>query len=194
MTTGDDPVFFWAGVKKWYNPENVDKKGDTVFRQWRGFLCSCGRRQSNGPSRYFRFHGTLFFIYWPTLSPNISTPNALCYKHSPVQKSNVRTVKHICAPRPCVLSKEIEKRKSTVTVVPKMLQVVLCAQISVHAAACCCCNSRAHRTKYQVVGIVGTRIRWHTRGACFAIPVSSPSHLVGRAYSGSTYRVNVPAK
>ena len=91
-------------------PLNVYKKGDTAFRRRRGFLCACGRwRQSNCPAGCVRFHGTLFFIYSPSLHQNSQTPNALWYKHSPLRKAKriaVRVTSLVCAPRACVSPKK----------------------------------------------------------------------------------------
>lgn len=66
-------------TKRAHPPQAIDKKGDTPFRCRRGFRYKCGRwHQSNAPARYLRFHGTLFFPYSPSLSPNRPMPNALC--------------------------------------------------------------------------------------------------------------------
>ena len=102
--------FIKGGWRKGYTRQNVDKKGDTAFRRPQGFRCTCGRwHQFNGPAGCMCFHGTLFFIYSPSLYQNSQIPDGLWYKHSPPQKAkrtHIRIACLICAPRACVSSKK----------------------------------------------------------------------------------------
>ena len=97
-----------GGWSKGVHPQNVDKKGDTAFRRWQGFRCSCDRRkQSNGPAKCLRFHGLVSLIYSPSLSPKSPKPNSLWYKHSPLRKSERTYGKtHLRTARVCFTQEE----------------------------------------------------------------------------------------
>ena len=103
---------------------------------------------------------------------------------------NVRTGKHMCAPRACVLFKSLIilrafwTENSYRSAVKAASRLVLCAQCHVYIplplyAAVVVVD--AHITKYQVVDIIGTMIftRVHTKEACFATP-ASPRTTLGR--------------
>ena len=91
--------------------------------------------QSNCPPRCLRFHGTLFFIYSQSLSPNNPTPNAFVVQAlSSPRQPNVRTG-GISAHRERVFYPRrassyyvhIDQSKNKVTVVPAMLHVAPCS-------------------------------------------------------------------
>ena len=75
---GGGHIIYIARMTKRGTPpkKTLTKRENTKFCRRRGFRRTCGRwHHSNGPEGCMRFHGTLLFIYSPSLSPNSRTPN-----------------------------------------------------------------------------------------------------------------------